>query len=183
MENLSGKLLIAIPDLGDGNFYRSVVLVFQHDSEGASGVILNRPSEITVGQVWDEISDAHIESDLVVNVGGPVEGPLLSLHTCQELSETEVIKGVYLSFSRENLNTLVADHTDDEYRIFSGYSGWGPGQLDQEMKVGGWLTFAARKEHVFGDTDKLWKSVCEDVGRDILKPHIGFRSPVDPSLN
>ena len=51
MQNLSGKLLIAIPDLGDGNFYRSVVLVFQHDDEGASGVILNRPSEITVGQV------------------------------------------------------------------------------------------------------------------------------------
>ena len=182
MEYLSGKLLIAIPELGDGNFYRSVVLVFQHDDEGASGVILNRPSEITVGQVWDEISSEQSDSQQVVNVGGPVEGPLLALHTCQALAESEIIQGVFLSFSRESLNSLVV-REDEDFRVFSGYSGWGPGQLDQEMKAGGWLTLPARKEHVFGSSDSLWKNVCEDVGHDILKPHIGLRKPVDPSLN
>ena len=183
MDSLVGNLLIAIPELPDPNFFRSVVLVLQHTEDGASGVILNRPSNVTVAQVWDEVSKQACNSRQQVNIGGPVEGPLISLHSMRSLSELEIIEGLFMTLSRDNLNLLVNQHKH-EYRVYSGYAGWGPQQLEGEIDQGGWLTVRAGRHHVFASPDDLWKSVCEHVGHDILSPHLKTCSlPADPSLN
>ena len=182
MDSLAGKLLIATPDLVDPNFLRTVILVIQHSSQGASGVILNQPTPTTVAALWDEISEAECDCDHPVSCGGPVEGPLMALHQLSEASEREIVPGVHLSMHRASLHQIVMQ-SSIPFRIFSGYSGWGPKQLDTEIEHGGWLILDAHIDHVFGDNDKLWRRVCEVVGHDVLKPHIGNVRPIDPSLN
>ena len=88
-----------------------------------------------------------------------------------------------MSMSRHHLDELLSE-SQGELRVFGGYSGWGPGQLENELEVGGWLLTQARPEHVFGDTDSLYKSLCEQVGHAILfgESTMGNR-PVDPGLN
>ena len=183
MESLVGHLLIAIPELPDSNFFRSVVLMLQHSEDGASGVVLNRPSNVTVAKVWDEISAEVCNSDQTVNVGGPVEGPLIALHPSLALGEVQILPGLFMSLSRENLNQLVMQETH-EFKIYSGYAGWGAQQLEFEIERGGWLTMNAEYEHVFESPDVLWKKVCAHVGHDIMLPHFGTKSlPNDPSIN
>lgn len=182
MDSLAGKLLIATPDLVDPNFLRSVIFLVQHTDQGATGVILNQPTPTTVSAVWDEISDAECDCDHPVSCGGPVEGPLLALHQMTEVSEREVITGVHLAMHRERMHRLVMQ-SKYQFRIFSGYSGWGPNQLDMEVEHGGWLTLPADSEHVFVESEHLWRNVCEHVGHDVLRPHIGSIRPVDPSVN
>jgi putative transcriptional regulator len=182
MVSLAGHLLIAIPELHDVNFFRTVVILFQHSEEGASGVILNRPSGVSIAKVWDEVAKEPSDCQDLVNIGGPVEGPLIALHASLVLAEAPVVPGVFLSMERDHLNELV-NQSDQPFKIFSGYSGWGPGQLESEIEQGGWLTFAANSDHVFDSPEGLWKQVCSQVGHDILKPHIGKHLPTDPSMN
>ena len=174
--------MIAIPDLHDANFYRTVVILFQHSEDGASGVVLNRPSAVSVEKIWKEVGEVECECQDIVNIGGPVEGPIIALHSSLALAETPVVPGVFLSMSREHLDELVRQ-TDQSFKLFSGYSGWGPGQLESEIEQGGWLTLPANSNHVFDSPDELWKQVCDQVGHDILKPHLGSQIPSDPSLN
>ncbi len=157
-------------------------MMFQHSDEGALGLILNRPSDVTIAKVWDEVAKKPSDCADIVNIGGPVEGPLIALHSSLAHAETTIVSGVFLSKGRDNLNQLVAQ-TDQRFKIYSGYSGWGPGQLESEIEQGGWLTLPATAEHVFDSPDGLWKQVCGQVGHDILKPHIGKHLPTDPSLN
>lgn len=182
MESLAGNLLIAVPDLQDVNFFRTVVFMFQHSEEGASGLILNRPSDVTIAKVWDEVAKEPTQCQDYVSVGGPVESPLLALHSSLTLAEVPVISGVFLSLGRENLNQLVNQELQ-KFRIFSGYSGWGPGQLESEIEQGGWLIHPATDRQVFDTPEGLWKQVCNEVAHDILKPHLGTVHSSDPSLN
>lgn len=182
-QSLAGQLLIAIPDLHDPNFFRTVVLLFQHNDEGASGVILNRPSDVTIESVWQEVAQAEqCDCQDPVHIGGPVEGPIIGLHTSLALGETPVLPSLFLSFSSDNLNELVKQD-EQRFRLYSGYSGWGPGQLESEIKQGGWLMLPANVDHVFDSPDGLWKQVCDQVGSDILKSHMGTHVPTDPSMN
>jgi putative transcriptional regulator len=182
MDSLTGKLLIATPDMVDLNFGKSVVFLIQHASQGASGVILNQPLPTSVSAVWDEISDAECDCELAVNCGGPVDGPLLALHQKPDASEREIIPQVHLSMHRESLHSIVMQ-SDFEFRIFSGYSGWGAGQLDAEIENGGWLILDAKADHIFGEQETLWRKVCEHVGHDVLKPHLNRVRNLDPKLN
>ncbi len=182
MDSLSGSLLIATPDLADPNFHRSVVLLLQHTEEGAMGVILNKPTSTTIDAVWDEISEVECECQDPVFSGGPVQGPLMAIHEHPDFSDSEIIDGVFVSSRREALNALVMQR-DFRFRIFSDYAGWGPNQLDEEVEHGGWLTLEANAASVFDQFDELWKKVCEHVGHEVLKPHIGKLKPIDPSLN
>jgi putative transcriptional regulator len=183
MESLRAHLLVASPKLPDPNFYRSVVLMIQHTDEGALGVVLNRPTNVTVGEVWEQIGEAPCESVEPINLGGPVEGPLLALHQHKKYSEGEVLPGVYLATQKDNLRRIVAQ-TKRPYRLFSGYAGWGGGQLEGELKLGGWLTTPATLDDVFGAGDELWKNVADKIGRQILGPAAKTKHvPHDPTLN
>lgn len=183
MESLRGHLLIASPRLPDANFYRSVVLIIHHDEQGAFGVVLNRPTNNTVAEIWEMVSDQPCKCAQPINVGGPVAGPLMALHTNQACSENEIIPGVHFATHRDHLNRIVRD-PGGPFRIFSGYAGWAAGQLEAELKVGGWMTLPASSEYVFSDADTMWKRASQEVGSRITRPLLGpLAMPDDPSLN
>lgn len=184
--SLKGQLLIASPHLGDPNFSRTVVLMVQHEDEGALGVVLNRPSGKTIRSVWQELTGHASDNNDPIYIGGPLEGPLMAVHTLSDCAEAEITPGLWFATHRDHINKVVAaDDGQHPFRLFSGYSGWGEGQLDGEMEVGGWLTVPAAAEFVFApDNDVLWQRVTRRVGSDVLKSdrHIRGLSD-DPSLN
>lgn len=179
-ESLGGALLIAVPDLLDPNFNQSVVLVIQHDHDGASGLVLNRVSNTSLGELFEDEEDLP-NRDERLYVGGPVEGPLMAVHGCISLGERDVLDNVYFSLQRDNIVEIVKQSLRP-YRLFCGYSGWGPKQLDNEVALGGWLVTPATAELVFGPPESLWNSVCDRVGLEIIfSKTVARRS--DPSTN
>lgn len=183
MKSLAGHFLVASPYLRDPNFAQSVVLMLQHEEQGALGVVVNRPGNKTVDEVWEMIGNEPIGCHDPVHVGGPVPGPLIALHNVRRLSEKEILPQLYMSMQKDAIDALVR-REGAKFRLFSGNSGWGSGQLENEMRVGGWLTMSARPELVFADHEELWKTVCAEIGRSIMAPNLPpERLPKDPGLN
>jgi putative transcriptional regulator len=167
MKSLEGQLLIASHELRDPNFFRTVVLIFRHNDEGAAGLVLNRRLNATVRQVWKQVSKKPCRCKASLHLGGPVEGPLMAIHAAAEFSEIEVLEGVHFSAAGENLAQLVKTE-QPQARFFVGYAGWGTGQLEHEMDEGSWLTVPATAEHVFGDLDELWQQLTRDATSSAL---------------
>lgn len=156
--------------------------MIQHDDQGAMGVVLNRPADVSVAQVWDEIFAIQIDVSDPIYIGGPVEGPLILLHSILLEAETEILPDVCMSLEKSYLQAVVGQNRQP-WRLFSGYSGWGPQQLEMELEAGGWLTLPAHSDLVFSQPEDLWKKVCNQVGTGILKDQIKGNLPSDPSLN
>ncbi|MEX0699592.1 MAG: YqgE/AlgH family protein [Acidimicrobiia bacterium] len=174
---VAGQLLVASPFLMDFNFARTVVLVLQHDDEGALGVVLNRPS--------DEAVDAHLpewaqrlEDPGVVFVGGPVEPSVaIGVVRNQRPSEPTAVTGVGMV----DLSADPAATTAGPIRVFSGYSGWGVGQLEAELEEGAWIVVPALAPDVFTERpQELWSEVLRRQGGKLAM--LAFY-PSDPSLN
>lgn len=182
MDYQTGKLLIATPELADPNFFRTVSLIIHHDAEGAAGVILNRPSNTPLSEIWDDLEPQGVGKQ-AIHLGGPCESPLMAVHSSLALAERSIFTGVYLSFSRDNLRELVLQ-TKHPVKVFSGHAGWGPGQLEAEMEQGGWLTFPTDTDDLFETPEELWKIACGKVGNEIMfsKPSFDLNS-IDPMSN
>lgn len=182
MSSLKGHLLIASPQLSDPNFQRTVVLLIEHNQDGAFGVVLNRPSDTTVQEVWEQVGQDPTDSLETINVGGPVPGPLLALHGAGPLSESEVMPGIHLSTQRDALDQLVRGQ--GTFRLFSGYAGWGGGQLETELTQGGWITRQANRDYIFYSQDDLWERVTKDITDEVLRPILkATHIPMDPTCN
>jgi putative transcriptional regulator len=183
MANLQGRFLVASPHLSDPNFYKSVVLMIKHDDDGAFGLILNRPTTNTVGEIWRAVIEQDLECEQPIYLGGPVSGPLVCLHRMKSCAEAEVLRGVYFSAHKVQLLKVVSQ-TAKPFRLFSGYAGWAGGQLEGELHVGGWLSSRATKDLIFQDSETLWDQVVRTIGDEILGPAIKTRHvPENPSLN
>lgn len=183
MKSLSGKLLVASSQLEDPNFAQTVVLMIQHEEQGAFGVILNRPGDKTVDEVWEIVGKEPCGCEKRVHVGGPVPGPLIALHTKQELSDQQVLPGLYVTAQAAAFDELV-ELPEEDFRIYSGHAGWAAGQLEDELKISGWLTSDASLKDVFSEHETLWQEVTSRIGLRILAP--GLRKdqiPEDPTLN
>ena len=185
MKSFQGHLLVASPKLLDPNFYHSVVLIVQHNEQGALGLIINRPVETTIDMVWDQVSETPCLCDDPLHQGGPCEGTLMVLHGDPSLSHVEVISGVYFSTEKDVVEQLVAgDEGDRPVRFFVGYSGWGEGQLETELESGAWLTISATAEQVFEKSDKLWDTLRRRITLQNTCPWIDPNLiPDDPSVN
>ncbi len=182
MESLEGHLLIAAPELLDPNFVRSVVLMVQHNEQGALGLILNRPTSKELRQLWADVGEEPCHADGPVYLGGPVPGPIMSLHAVPDLGELEVLAGVFFAARKEHLDQLVL-LTELPCKVFVGHAGWGPGQLEGELKLGGWLTVPATVHDVFHDGDDLWSRLVKR-GRKPLPEILDIkRVPPDPRVN
>ncbi len=179
MESLQGYFLLASPHLSDGNFFRSVVLMLRHDEEGALGLVLTRPTDVTPDE------DPAIKSTHIVNLywGGPVSGPLMALHEYEDFSQGEVLPGVHFTADKAIIAKLLKK-TKHPVRLFINYSGWGSGQLEDELEAGGWLVTKATADEVFDDSEELWKKLVQRVGMEILAPALRAEHiPDDPSWN
>jgi putative transcriptional regulator len=183
VNSLAGHLLVASPHLADPNFARTVVLMIHHTDEGAFGVVLNRPAENTVKDLWAQVDQSHCATSQHVHVGGPVSGPLMAIHTDEQHSELEILPGLYFAAQRDHLEKLVA-HDRRELRLFVGHSGWGGGQLESELKQGSWYTLPATIDHVFYDEPDLWKQVTQQIGEKMLTSMLKLKNvPKDVADN
>ena len=163
-------LLIAMPDLADPNFYRSVVLLCSHNDEGAFGLVINMPSTVTVQHVCEggELDWTGDEETLAL-IGGPVEsGHGWVLHDPENsFEDSQVIApGLAISASQNALRAYAAAPTED-YRLCLGYAGWGAAQLDAEVASGSWLTCEVSPELIFrADPHTIWRGALALVGID-----------------
>jgi putative transcriptional regulator len=180
VSSLKGHLLVAGPSLVDPNFHRSVVLVGEHGEEGALGVILNRTSESTVDEAVPELA-ALVEGSAPIHVGGPVQPSAIVV--LAEFVEPERAETLVL----EDIGFLPSEIDPDELgelrraRVFAGYAGWGPGQLDDELREGSWIVEPADPEDVFtADPGELWSEVLRRKGGPF---GVLALMPPDPSLN
>lgn len=154
-KSLRGQVLVSAKHLRDPNFYKTVVLMVEHGSDGAMGVVINRPSSILVTHAL--AGHFHLpESTDLVYCGGPVEpAGLIILHDVPDIEERqlEVVDGLYLGCSAEAFEEVVNRTQDDHpvvrFRVFSGCAGWAPEQLEGELARGDWLTAPASQDLIF----------------------------------
>jgi putative transcriptional regulator len=172
----AGALLVAAPAIDDPNFARSVVLLLAHDpGEGTMGIIINRPLDVVTG---DSASPLHrwVETSAppgVVFEGGPVETTGFICVAARPANPSGV----------ESMDILEDDPSlvTVPHRVFRGYAGWAPGQLEAEILAGGWYVVPAAEGDAFTeDPAGLWRSVLRRQGGE-LATIAGF--PVDPNLN
>jgi putative transcriptional regulator len=185
MESLQGNLLIASPALVDPNFARTVVLIAVHGEDGALGLILNRELSTTLQDVWSQVSSSPCVREENVRLGGPVSGTLMALHDQRALANLVVGEDVYVA-TELNAMASLASSDDGRALFYIGHSGWGPGQLENELAEGSWLLLPVRADHVFGDLDAvaLWKLAMTDVGRRQLHSLFPLKHfPDDPRAN
>jgi putative transcriptional regulator len=181
MRSLRGQLLVASPSLLDPNFRRTVVLVVEHGEEGALGLVLNRLSEGVVADAAGPLFGL-VETGERVHVGGPVD-PAAAL-VVAEFDDPE--EAAALVFGNVGLVPGDGDLEDlfgrtRRARLFTGYAGWGPGQLDSELAQESWIVEAAEPDDVFSDSpDELWSHVLRRKGGEYA---IVARMPPDPSMN
>ena len=180
MESLRGHLLIAGPGLVDPNFWRTVVLVGEHSEDGALGVVLNRSSETAVAEAVPELA-LLAENIGAVHVGGPVQPSaivVLADFVDMEDADPLVLDSVGFLPSEVDPNTLGELR---RARVYVGYAGWGPGQLDGELEEGSWIVEPALPEDVFtNDPDGLWSAVLRRKGGPF---GVLASMPPDPSRN
>ena len=183
MTSLKGHLLVASPDLLDPNFARSVLLIFEHNKQGAAGVILNRPTVATISDISEQVFSEQFEWEKPLNLGGPVLGPLLILHETESLSDQEVIDGLFTTIDATKVQVLLRQRVEPSL-IIANYAGWGPGQLEAEIKEGSWLLTPATTEIVFTTDDETWDAVVREIEAKSIPNLLGIREvPEDPSLN
>jgi putative transcriptional regulator len=182
-ESLQGHLLISSPNLGDPNFVKSIVLIVQHGESGALGLVLNRATKTTVRRVWEQIQESPCAIEGALYLGGPVEGPLVALHTQSELADLEIISGLYYTVQPANLEKLVSQ-APEPIRFIAGYAGWGPGQLEAEINEGAWVTTQATLEMVFADDSRNWVKLSRTAADEQLAALLGVKHvPPDPTVN
>ncbi len=180
-KNLKGQLLLDGGKLAGSFFHHAVVLICEHNAEGALGLILNRASGNKVGEmVVADLPEELKEKSLFL--GGPVQPAALSfLHSDAFLPNANVMSNLNVSHSLEALVDIGESFSSTQkVKVFSGYSGWSPGQLEAEMKTGAWLVHPASIELVFNDDPSLWKTILDLKG---WKYKLMSQSPEDLSWN
>jgi putative transcriptional regulator len=180
-ESLAGQLLLASPSLHDPNFERSVVLIGVHSSDGAMGVVLNRPSELTVAEAAPALEEAVSDADRIY-VGGPVQ-PSSVVFLAEFLDPTPAGLLVLgrIGFPTPDAELDELSRATGRARVFAGFAGWGEGQLEAEIDGGDWIAQTALPDDVFTDApERLWSDVLTRKGGSYA---LVARMPADPSLN
>jgi putative transcriptional regulator len=175
-ESLVGRLLVAMPGMGDPRFERAVIYMCAHSAEGAMGLIVNKPTpEVSFNDLLKqlEIDRAPDARDIRVYYGGPVEGARgFVLHSSDYRSEGATLpvdREIGLTATLDVLEELAQGRGPSASLLALGYSGWGPGQLEGEIGQNGWLTCAARPELVFGRANEhKWSAALKSLGIDPL---------------
>ncbi len=176
-----GRILIAEPFLSDPNFARSVVLLCEHGDEGTVGFVVNRSTDLTLSDLLPDV----YAGGLNIYQGGPVQMDTLHmLHSSPaNLGGNEISPGVYWGGSYEALQDMIANGTYDEehLRLFVGYSGWSPGQLDKELGEGSWIVTDLAPRLLFDTSPQnIWKEAIHSLGKEYAYL---ANLPVNPQLN
>jgi putative transcriptional regulator len=178
----SGNILIAEPFLGDPNFERAVILICEHNEKGTFGLVLNKNSNIMLADLLTE----NLYPEIKVDIGGPVEQNTLHyIHTCGHL----IPGGVKLmdnlwwggNFKEILKNINIGVIKPNQIRFFIGYSGWGHGQLEMELKRNSWIISKSNYESILSPSDEsYWRETLKKLGGDFK---VMSNYPIDPRLN
>jgi putative transcriptional regulator len=181
MDSVRGQLLIAGPSLLDSNFWRTVVLIVEHTNEGALGLVLNRPSETTVGEAVPQIEEL-VDLDERLFIGGPVQpSAVIVLAEFEDPDDAALIAFDDIGVLGTGSPPLELASGVRVARAFVGHSGWGPLQLDGELERGDWILEPARRTDAFSsDARTLWPEVLTRKGGSYA---LVARMPPDPSAN
>ena len=169
-EDFKPIFLIAMPQLGDPNFFHSVVLMLHHDDSGALGLVINHPPDLDMGtfaRSQELACHQSMETGFVFR-GGPVEPQRgWILHTNQKVEERqEIFPGMFVSGTADTLGLLL-EQGSRPLRLVLGYAGWSPGQLELEMAEGAWLTADVTTDHVLNtDPAQAWDLILKEMGVD-----------------
>jgi putative transcriptional regulator len=166
--NLTGQILIAMPAMEDPYFSKSVILVCNHDHDGAMGMILNHPLQLNVGDLFEQLEmECHVlqQQERQVHFGGPVQvergfvlhTPATEFNTTLDLSE-----GLAMTSSKDILEAAARDEAPQDMFIALGYTGWSAGQLEEEIQANAWLTLP------LADTAQLHKLIFKLPNDDKL---------------
>ncbi|MEL6958887.1 MAG: YqgE/AlgH family protein [Pseudomonadota bacterium] len=170
--SLTGRLLIAMPDMGDPRFDRSVIYLSAHSEEGAMGLIINKPNpDVRFAELLEQLSipEGEGDSDVRIHYGGPVEtGRGFVLHTSDYASGAgtmPVANGISMTATLDILEDIATGSGPDLCLLALGYAGWGPGQLEGELAENAWLVCAATPELLFGRaSEHKWTAALKSLG-------------------
>jgi putative transcriptional regulator len=169
-DSVAPALLLSMPQLNDPNFKQTVVLLCQHTDEGAWGLVLNRPTGKAATVVTQEGDPLSNREGLEVWVGGPVElerGCILLGEMPDEGEALRVCDGLFLSGSPTLLQRLMEERATGHVRLLMGYAGWGPGQLEDELRQSAWLITEVELDIVFDtEASAMWEKAIRRLGAD-----------------
>lgn len=174
MMDLSGKLLVAMPGMGDPRFEKCVIFVCAHSDDGAMGLIVNKPApEVQFSDLLDQlnITDVAGGANIRVHFGGPVEhGRGFVLHSADYATggtTLQVDERIGMTGTLDILEDIARGSGPSQSILALGYAGWGPGQLEEEILQNGWLTCDAPLDLIFsGDNDAKWGGALRTLGVD-----------------
>lgn len=178
----AGAILLSEPFLADDNFKRTVVLLCEHNEEGTFGFVINRPLEVMAAEAIQDFP--AFQAPLFL--GGPVENN--TLHYLHRLGDKipesrQVLDGLWWGGSYEVLRILMesGELSTDDIRLLVGYSGWSPGQLEEELKENSWIVVPGKAEYIFNaDVENSWKEILKNMGGQY---QIMSNFPDSPLLN
>lgn len=181
MESLENHLLIAMPSMGDTFFNKTVTYICEHNDEGAMGLIINLPVNVTLSELLAHLNTGQEEAKETLEemtelgqqvlTGGPVSTDRgFVLHSPQDgwRSSLALSSDIMITTSKDILMALGTDNAPENYIVTLGYAGWGPGQLEQEITDNSWLTVPADSEIIFNTPiEQRWQKATEKLGIDI----------------
>jgi putative transcriptional regulator len=180
MHSLQGHFLVTAPHQLHPKFVETVILVVEHGDQGTFGVILNCPKE------WgscERMPQRHSLGKARMYCGGPVIGPLMAVHTDESCAEIEILPGVFFAGKEENVVSLMRQ-TKQPYKVFTGYAGWSPEQLEYEIEQGVWRIAPGTAEQIFASGGDLWEELSRQVLELQLREWHNLKHiPADPQLN
>ena len=162
-----GTFLIATPDVDSGIFFRSVLLLCEHNPSGSFGIIVNKNLELELPEEilsLDQLNNPRVS----IRAGGPVQtNQMMLLHSSTSIPEQtiEICEGVHLGGNLQFLQEAIIDPNGPNLRLCFGYAGWQAGQLEREFLDGGWFIYQAASKYIF-DTppEKLWQLLLRELG-------------------
>lgn len=173
MQNLENQFLIAMPNLQDPYFHKSVTYICEHNDQGAMGLVINMPVRITVNELLVQIEANKYDTSALkqrVLAGGPVASDRgFVLHNSQAGWESSLALSddIMITTSKDILHSLGGDQAPKQFMVALGYAGWSPGQLEEEILQNSWLNIPADKEILFDTPIELrWQKAAEKLGID-----------------
>ncbi len=174
--DLTGKLLIAMPGMGDPRFDHSVVYMCSHGDDGAMGLIINKPADVRVKDLLGQLNipcEIPVAGERLVRFGGPVEMARgFVLHSSDyeaNLHSMAIKEGFSMTATLDILEDIGAGRGPEKSMLMLGYAGWGPEQLEDEISKNGWLTTDASRQLVFDVADdEKWEAALATLGVDPL---------------
>ena len=176
----NGSLLVSMPFLGDPSFERCVILLCEHNEEGSFGLMINQKTEFRLGDF-----NMFTDFDSEVFEGGPVQANTIHyIHSLEELRESvKIKKDLRWGGDFNQLKSIIdaGEISDNEIRFYVGYSGWGDGQLQEELERDSWIVYNDYSLDIFKlKPEEIWRQVLLEMGGKYAQL---ANYPIDPSLN